>query len=281
MNIKDLLKRFKKQEEPVNETASDISENEENETDEIGTGTKVKVLAALLVAGFAAYVAWWVQEPSQMSANLLAQSTSVMEESATEEIASLTAENANTVISIKDFAFSPDEIMIEKGETVTWKNEDAIAHTVTGSTFSSGTLNAGDSYSYSFTDDGTFEYTCSFHPQMTGKIIVGTGVAAESTEMVAMEEPAVTDEVAVTEAPEFYSPEELLPAAAEETALEQPLTANETVAETQEDAAHAAAESEEIQPTKLAKSGPEDIIYFGIFGVILYLNRKKLVSAFR
>ena len=84
----------------------------------------------------------------------------------------------NTV-DIQGFAFSPDTITITKGTTVTWTNKDSAAHTVKGigaaltsGTFSSGTLNQGQTYSQTFNEAGTFDYECSIHPSMKGKVIV-------------------------------------------------------------------------------------------------------------
>jgi len=75
-------------------------------------------------------------------------------------------------VSIKDFAFVPVEVTVSKGTKVTWTNEDAAPHTVTGSSFDSGALNKGQSWSIAFDSQGTFEYRCDFHPSMKGKVIV-------------------------------------------------------------------------------------------------------------
>ena len=79
---------------------------------------------------------------------------------------------ATNTVDIKDFAFSPDTITVTKGTTVTWTNKDSAAHTVKGTGFISGTLNQGQTYSQTFNEAGTFEYECSIHPGMRGKVIV-------------------------------------------------------------------------------------------------------------
>ena len=38
--------------------------------------------------------------------------------------------------------------------------------------FRSKPLDTGEAFSYTFKDAGTFEYYCSMHPRMTGKIVV-------------------------------------------------------------------------------------------------------------
>lgn len=78
-------------------------------------------------------------------------------------------------VSIKDFAFGPATIKVKAGTTVTWVNDDSAAHTVTvgsGTGPRSQPLNKGDSYSYTFANIGTYSYKCTFHPDMTGKVIV-------------------------------------------------------------------------------------------------------------
>jgi len=57
---------------------------------------------------------------------------------------------------------------------VKWLNRDDIPHTVveTNKTFRSKALDTDDSFSFTFTTAGTFNYFCSLHPHMVGKIIV-------------------------------------------------------------------------------------------------------------
>ena len=76
-------------------------------------------------------------------------------------------------ISIKNFAFNPAIINIKIGTTVTWTNEDSVSHTVTSEeNFDSGTLTSGETFVFTFNDKGTFDYICTIHPSMKGKIIV-------------------------------------------------------------------------------------------------------------
>ncbi|HEY8911507.1 MAG TPA: cupredoxin family copper-binding protein [Desulfosporosinus sp.] len=75
-------------------------------------------------------------------------------------------------ISIKGFAFSPAELTINKGDTVTWTNEDSATHTVVGGVLHSQDLANGQAFSFTFTEIGTYDYICTHHPSMKGKIIV-------------------------------------------------------------------------------------------------------------
>ena len=77
----------------------------------------------------------------------------------------------NTVI-IEDAAFQPDELTINKGEAITWINQDSMDHTVTGESFDSGILDKDAEYRFTFSEAGTFDYTCTLHPYMTGRVIV-------------------------------------------------------------------------------------------------------------
>lgn len=83
-----------------------------------------------------------------------------------------TAAASGNMITISDFAFSPMELEVAAGTTVTWKNDDAASHTVVSSVFTSETLKTGDEFSFTFTDAGKYDYHCGIHPSMKGKIIV-------------------------------------------------------------------------------------------------------------
>jgi plastocyanin len=78
-------------------------------------------------------------------------------------------------VEIKGFAFNPAIITISKGTTIVWTQKDNSSHTVTiasGAGFDSGTLGQGQTFSYTFNEIGTFNYGCSIHPSMSGKVIV-------------------------------------------------------------------------------------------------------------
>ena len=75
-------------------------------------------------------------------------------------------------IEIKNFMFMT--VTVTAGTKVTWINRDEVPHTVheKNKLFTSAALDTGDSYSYIFTQPGTYEYFCSLHPQMVAKVIV-------------------------------------------------------------------------------------------------------------
>jgi len=78
------------------------------------------------------------------------------------------------VIVIKSFAFTPSSITIPVGATVIWRNDDGPAHTATSTSpgFDSGNLDNGQHFTFTFLKAGTYEYVCSYHPNMTGQIVV-------------------------------------------------------------------------------------------------------------
>jgi len=84
------------------------------------------------------------------------------------------AQDATNVITIDNFTFSPKELTVAVGTTVKWVNHDDIPHTLVEkkTTFRSKALDTDDSYSFTFTSAGTFDYFCGLHPHMVGKIIV-------------------------------------------------------------------------------------------------------------
>lgn len=85
-----------------------------------------------------------------------------------------TAPVVGTKISISGNAFSPSNLSVKVGQTVTWTNSDGYAHTVVSDdgTINSGNLDTGKTFSSSFSKTGTYAYHCSIHPYMTGTITV-------------------------------------------------------------------------------------------------------------
>jgi plastocyanin len=77
-------------------------------------------------------------------------------------------------IRIDDFHYTPQMLVIAPGTTVTWTNADDSPHTVRekDGKFKSAALDTDDTFSQTFTAPGEFEYFCSIHPYMTGKIVV-------------------------------------------------------------------------------------------------------------
>ncbi|RFB81625.1 cupredoxin domain-containing protein [Methylovirgula sp. 4M-Z18] len=77
-------------------------------------------------------------------------------------------------VTIDNFTFSPQTLTVAAGTTVVWKNNDDIPHLVVANdkSFRSKALDTDDSYSFTFTTPGTYNYFCGLHPHMTGTVVV-------------------------------------------------------------------------------------------------------------
>ncbi len=79
-------------------------------------------------------------------------------------------------VVVKDLAFSPKATQAKVGQTITWTNEDQVAHNVSyvsGPKFkSSGNLADGGTFSLKLTQAGVIHYVCTIHPFMTATIVV-------------------------------------------------------------------------------------------------------------
>src|SRR5215217_6513413 len=87
-------------------------------------------------------------------------------------------------VSIQDFSFSPGQITVAPGTTVTWVNKGPSPHTTTADdgSWDSGTLQQGEDFSFTFDQPGTYTYHCSIHPDMTATVKVsGSGGGGGTT----------------------------------------------------------------------------------------------------
>jgi len=80
---------------------------------------------------------------------------------------------ATNTVNINGMSFSPSSKAVKVGTTVTWVNNDAVAHTVTAddNSFDSGSIAAGGKFTHTFSSAGTFAYHCNFHV-MSGSVVV-------------------------------------------------------------------------------------------------------------
>ena len=88
---------------------------------------------------------------------------------------------ASTTVTIEGFAFSPKSITVDVGDTVTWRNNDDVAHSATAEdgSFDTGTFGNGRSRSETFDTAGTFQYICTPHPFMKGTVEVNAASGGE------------------------------------------------------------------------------------------------------
>ncbi len=95
--------------------------------------------------------------------------------------------SADTAIGIVDqprpiqqWGFGPRTARVQPGAWVVWSNSGSDTHSVTAvdESFDSGPLAPGEGFSWYFDQPGTYDYVCSVHPWMTGRVVVEDGSAA-------------------------------------------------------------------------------------------------------
>ena len=77
-------------------------------------------------------------------------------------------------VAIDNFVFTPAELTVKPGTTVTFENHDDIPHLVVAvdGKYRSKALDTNDKFSVTFDKPGEYAYFCGLHPHMKGKIIV-------------------------------------------------------------------------------------------------------------
>ncbi|NUS65193.1 MAG: cupredoxin family copper-binding protein, partial [Saccharothrix sp.] len=87
-------------------------------------------------------------------------------------------------VTISGYAYSPATLSVSVGDTVTWTNQDTAPHNVVVTSgpekFTSPTLQKGQSFAFTFTKAGSYQYYCSLHPDMKASITVA-GSATTTT----------------------------------------------------------------------------------------------------
>jgi plastocyanin len=85
-----------------------------------------------------------------------------------------TAPQTFHAVLIKDFKYQPSTLTVKVGDTIEWKNEDIVPHTVTAvdKSFDSDAIGTGRSWKSIVRTAGDFDYFCTLHPNMRAKLIV-------------------------------------------------------------------------------------------------------------
>jgi plastocyanin len=89
-------------------------------------------------------------------------------------VAAAPAPAGKAEVKIDNFSFSPTALTVKVGTQITWTNGDDIPHTVVsdGHSFKSKVLGNGEKFTFTADKPGTYSYSCSIHPNMTGKVVV-------------------------------------------------------------------------------------------------------------
>jgi plastocyanin len=77
-------------------------------------------------------------------------------------------------IEIRNFRYSPGNLQVPVGATVTWTNFDGEFHDAVARDRSWGTqlLPRNQSESVTFSEPGEYEYFCTLHPRMRARIVI-------------------------------------------------------------------------------------------------------------
>ena len=135
--------------------------------------TTLSVIIAVIVVVIIIGALYFLQQPSSAPSNNPApQNQTQNNQPAVPANNTTNTAPQNLNVTIQNFSFSPAILSVKAGDTVTWTNQDPMQHTVTGNGFQSKPLSNGQTYSFTFNTAGTFDYHCSIHPSMTGRITV-------------------------------------------------------------------------------------------------------------
>lgn len=85
-----------------------------------------------------------------------------------------TAPEGAVVVDIDKLKYQTPEVTIKVGDAVTWTNLEVMPHDVNfdKEKVRGDMLKKDESWSARFTEAGTYDYHCSPHPFMRGKVIV-------------------------------------------------------------------------------------------------------------
>ncbi len=77
-------------------------------------------------------------------------------------------------VAMTGVAFHPDSIAAAVGDTVVFRNDDPVPHTATSDrgVFDSGDVEPGKSWRWVPRAAGRLPYHCTYHPNMTGVVVV-------------------------------------------------------------------------------------------------------------
>lgn len=282
----------------IDETQAEQSE-EANE--EVSGAKKIKILAALAIVAAAGYIAYWVQEPVQIKAevtgsDVIAENTPIDTATASDvatDTAMGTASSPSVNVDVSLFGFEPATLKIDKGTTVIWTNTSTEDQTIVGSSeegqsFVSPVLASGESFSYDFDQDSSFQYYSTYNPALKASILVGLGSQPFDAALPATDDqlsPAATESSPVippvTTAPPSAAPGASLEDGIAQTHALSTTTENDNLATSDMSADDDMKPSAPETPTKLAKTGPEDLLYLLAIFVIGWLNRKSLWKALK
>jgi plastocyanin len=114
-------------------------------------------------------------EPTPLPTTEISEPTEVPEPSGDSDQVS------EVIVEIVDSSFESNTITIPVGTTVVWMHNGRFPHTVTldDGSFDSGNLGSGETFSFTFTEVGTYSYYCSIHGGPGGQGMSGVIIVTE------------------------------------------------------------------------------------------------------
>jgi plastocyanin len=81
---------------------------------------------------------------------------------------------SDPTVVMADACFTSTITFVDPGAKVTFVNEDPMIHNVTANRWGHfDDLDEGERFSVMFEDEGVYPFACTYHPGMTGAIVVG------------------------------------------------------------------------------------------------------------
>lgn len=85
-------------------------------------------------------------------------------------------EGSGTTVEMVEACFTPTVLSIDPGGSVTWVNRSGMVHNVTANLWGHfDDIADGERVTVRFDDEGTYPYACTYHPGMSGVVVVGDG----------------------------------------------------------------------------------------------------------
>jgi plastocyanin len=90
-------------------------------------------------------------------------------------------EGRGDTVEMKEACFGPSILSVDPGTEVTFVNRDAVVHNVGANGWGEyDDMHPGDAFTATFRESGIYPFACSYHPGMTGAVVVGDGAGAGS-----------------------------------------------------------------------------------------------------
>lgn len=145
------------------------------------------------------------------------------------------AQAATFQVHMSGYAYGPAQLTIKVGDTVTWTNHDKAPHdsvtTAGPAQFRSPMLSQGQTWSFTFTQPGTYSYYCTVHPDMRATIVVQPAQTAQAPPPAQQQTPKRQQPAPQATPPvaqQSTNPAPVQPEPAPETPVAQPVIAATT-----------------------------------------------------